>query len=87
MSILIFTLIGIAGLFAHWLKKWTQDQTTATLWQWWAIQNSKASVRTALTFATALFGFLSQDPPLTWATAYGVFLTGYALDSALNKGE
>lgn len=86
MTAIAFFLIGLIGWLGHWLKKWLAGQTTNNLWCYLVHCQPKATARSLLTFMTTWFGFMAAgQPDLTWATAYAAFLTGYTIDSALNR--
>lgn len=87
MSALYFTAIGIAGLAAHWLKRWAQEETQCSLWEYFFVRDKRATVNTLLTFGAAMFSFVAVEPQLSWQTAYAAFLTGYATNSVFNSDK
>lgn len=85
MTTAAFVLIGVVGLFAHWLKKWLRAQTQANFVEYYFVAYTKHTAAVAVTFAVSMFGFVAQDPELTKASAFAAFSLGYLVDSAVNK--
>ena len=78
--------IGVSGLVAHWAKQYFREQTTATLHDYFLVNERKATWNTLVTFGASFFAFLSSAPEFSMATAYAAFSVGYVINSALNAG-
>lgn len=81
-----FVLIGLAGLFSHWLKRYWRGQTDSTYWRYLFCIDVQSTKAAALTWAVSMFGFLATSPELSMASAYAAFSLGYMIDSAINSG-
>lgn len=81
-------LIALAGMFAHYIKKWLRGETQDSLLEYLFGANSwKHTVQAAVAVVVTVFGMFSAGQ-LDLATIAGlltVFTIGYAGDSALNK--
>jgi hypothetical protein len=85
----LFLTVGLLGMFSHYFKRWLQKEITGSLYKYLFVDEPR---RTAL----ALFGFVAgagtiilenQLQGMTWQQIVMLAITtGYACDSALNKG-
>jgi hypothetical protein len=86
MSEALFIIIGLAGLWAHWLKRYWRGQTQNTFWCYLFRCEVRATKAASLAFAVSMFGYLATEPSLTVQSAYAAFGIGYMIDSAVNNG-
>lgn len=78
-------LVGVAGMAAHWAKRWARGQSDATFVEYFVIREPRKSVAAAAAMAAAVATFLATwDGQLTGQALATVFLAGYAADSAAN---
>lgn len=85
MTFVLLLLIGLLGLFAHWLKKWGRGQTKASFVDYMKAHR-KHTIASLSALAGAIAGmFAVGDVVLTGQVAATTFLAGYSIDSAINK--
>lgn len=88
MIIFIFILVSLAGVFAHWLKKWCRDEVQGGFIHW-LISEPKHTLYTFMTLGGALYTLYSTGAliDINRETIALVFLTGFSADSTFNKAE
>ena len=86
MTFLVLTVIGFAGMIAHWLKKYLRNELEHDLisyikteWRYTALA--------VLTMLTSIIGLFATVPDISLTQQYMAlaFFAGYGFDSALNK--
>jgi 4-hydroxybenzoate polyprenyltransferase len=84
---LLFLLLGLLGLLAHWAKGWAQGRFPGSLYAYLFIIAPRRTVATLMTFAGAMATALANiaEPGSTQSLALA-FTAGYLIDSAINKG-
>lgn len=87
MTFLALLLTAIAGLVAHWFKRYCRGQTEASFKDYMLSYKKQtlASV-TSVVAAIATLYAASDSVELAGQTLSTAFLAGYVGDSALNKG-
>jgi hypothetical protein len=87
MTVLMLWLIGLAGMAAHWVKRWARGQTATSFREYFFVVDRNHSVAAVITMTVSVATFLSAwDGVWTMQSAALVFLAGYASDSAANQG-
>lgn len=84
MTLLIYILIGLVGMLAHWLKKWARDEIDCSLYQY-CMTYKKHTIGAVITMIGSVLTIYSGGPDLSQVTATAVFIAGFAADSAANK--
>ena len=87
MTFIALLLTAMAGLVAHWLKRYCRGQTEASFKDYMLTYKKQtiASV-TSVVAAIAALWVASDSVELAGQTLSTAFLIGYAGDSAINKG-
>lgn len=85
MTFIALLLIGLSGLFSHWLKRWARGQTVSGF-----VEYMNANKRHSIAAVASLFGAIAAlytSGPVEFTQQYAAlaFLAGYSVDSALNK--
>ena len=86
-SVLMFYLIGLLGMLAHWAKRWLRSETKTSLWAYLFTTKPKYTAYALLTYTGAVF-FSALTMDLNFASKEALLLaltTGYTIDSAINK--
>lgn len=80
---------SLLGILGHWLTRWEQGRTSSTFGKYLSTfkAHTLASVFANLTSAGIVYASLPEDIPIKTLllVAGGVYMTGYAWDSKLNK--
>lgn len=86
-STMVFYAFGLAGMVAHYMKKWARGQYAGNLWAYLFADNPRASLAAVLTYTAAAAGVIATGSidglTLAQVAALG-FGTGYVSDSAVN---
>ena len=85
MTLLVLLASGLAGLYAHWLKKWSRGQTKANFIDYMAKhrKHSIASVTALVAYVVNMYA--SVDVATGSQYSAMAFMAGYMIDSSLNK--
>jgi hypothetical protein len=90
-SNVIFIGSGLAGMVAHYMKKWARSETTSSLAGYFGKDNINATFATLGAFGTAVIGALGTGAITPEMNMYGVIYAGltmgFAVDSSFNKGS
>lgn len=85
---LVFYVCGLAGMVAHYTKKWARGEYRGNLWAYLVADNPRATLAAVITYAGTAAGVVATGTlhgmDLATVAALG-FTTGFALDSAINK--
>ena len=85
MIIVIFVLIGFAGMVMHWVKKWSRDELDVSLMKY-ITSNQKHTIGATASMVVAIVGlFSTADIELTGQSMALAFFAGFSADSAVNK--
>lgn len=83
-----FYVAGFAGMFAHYVKKWTKGEYAGNLWAYLFADNPRASLAAIITYVGAAAAVVATGSiggmTIAQVIAAG-FTTGFAIDSAVNK--
>lgn len=83
----VFYALGLVGMAAHYVKKWSRGQYAGNLWAYLFADNPRASLAAVLTYTGAAASVIATGSidgmTLAQVSALG-FFTGYASDSAVN---
>ena len=86
-SAIVFYAFGLAGMAAHYMKKWARGQYAGNLWAYLFADNPRASLAAVLTYTAAAASVIATGSidgmTLAQVSAVG-FATGYVSDSAVN---
>lgn len=84
-----YTLCGILGVAIHaYLKKFIKEEITCSIYEYFFINNKKATIATIATFIGIIAPALQTVDYTTGfaiQTAIGFFTLGYTCDSAFNR--
>lgn len=84
----IFMASGLLGGIAHWMKKFADGETTATLTEWYGRAHMPSTIYTVLFFCYTMTQFLatnSTDSMSLYTVLATGFSVGYTIDSMVNK--
>ena len=87
LSAVLFFLVGIAGMFSHWLKRWIRAEKKMGFFHYLFTKNSRYT-KYAFVSYVGVFGGLTQIGIVDYASSESlilVFLAGYNIDSVVNK--
>lgn len=87
-AVAVFFGVGLLGMFAHFLKKWTRGEIAGGPIDY-LVSHPKHTVASILTFMGATAGLMAsgQLDNLNLPVLVGLaFTTGWTIDSGINKG-
>lgn len=87
VSLALSLVVVVAGMVAHWLKKFTRSDSTMTFKKYFFKADSKhtiAALMAAIGAAVTAVITGTADPETTQGVM-GLFLLGYTADSAFNS--
>lgn len=85
MNFLLFLLVGSAGLFCHWFKRWARGQISLGFIAYMATEKRHSIASVTTLFSSIIAMYIAVDVELTKQALALAFMAGYGVDSAVNK--
>lgn len=88
--LVVYLVIGILGIFSHYLKKYLEEEISGSLWKYLYGDHPRRTLITLVSFIGSgiAYVFTGMTDGVTWPALIGLaFTTGYSFDSMFNKGE
>lgn len=86
---LLLSLAAVAGMLAHYVKKWGRKEITGNLFDYLIVDYPGNTIAALMTLAAALAAIVAtgqltgMQQPAIMALGFGA---GWAIDSGVNKG-
>lgn len=89
LTLALALLAGFAGMLIHWVKKWTRQETDASLVDFLLKGSTKHKVSAVMAMVAAVVTAVTQTgiTPFDVNGLVSILLTGYVADSAANKHQ
>lgn len=87
--LLVYLVIGVIGMFIHYLKKYLNGDILGNFWEYMLRDNIKHTIASVGGFIISGVGYVYSGvvEGMSWPALIGLaFTTGYSFDSAVNRG-
>jgi hypothetical protein len=86
MTLIFFILAGLAGMVAHWFKKWATGEFDCNLYEYIMV-HKRHTAGAVLTTVGSIIGLVATgNVEISQQTLALAFFAGYTFDSSMNKG-